>query len=123
MKIACLYSLCWYRCYDDEDDNDDDDDDDIDNDDDDDDDNDDDGDDDDDDDGGGGGGGGGCGMEEFDSGVVDDMGTRPRAIQLLESRLCKCLLPSMITLVSLYPRPYRCSMYTNPWQVTSDITP
>ena len=96
MKIACLYSLCWYRCYDDEDD---DDDADVDNDDDDDDDNDDDGDDDDDDDGGGGGGGG-CGMEEFDFGVVDDVRTRPQAIQLLESRLCKCLLPSMIALVS-----------------------
>ena len=67
MKIACLYSLCWYRCYDDEDDDDDDDDDD---------DNDDDGDDDDDDDGGGGGGG----LEEFDFGVVDDVGTRPQAI-------------------------------------------
>jgi len=52
---------------------------------------------DDDDDGDGGGDGG---MEEFDFGVVDDVGTRPQAIQLLESRLCKCLLPSMIALVS-----------------------
>ena len=57
---------------------------------------DDDDDDDDDDDGDGGGGG----MEEFGFGVVDDVGTRPQAIQLLESRLCKCLLPSMIALVS-----------------------
>ena len=39
-------------------------------------------------------------MEEFDFGFVDDVGTRPQATPLLESPLCKCLLPSMIVLVS-----------------------
>ena len=76
-----------------EDDDDDDDEDEDEDDDDDDDDNDDNDDDDDDDDDGGGG------MEEFGFGVVDDVGTRTQQIQLLESRLCKCLLPRMIALV------------------------
>ena len=82
---------------DDEEEDDDDDEDEDEDDDDDDDDNDDNDDDDDDDDDDGGGGGGG--MEEFGFGVVDDVGTRTQQIQLLESRLCKCLLPRMIALV------------------------
>ena len=44
-------------------------------------------------------------MEEFDFSVVDDVGARPQAIQLLESRLCKRLLPRMIAIVSHYPKP------------------